>query len=107
MHTWGYWRIPTFWLKAVNIGKRPITIAKVGIRIPNGKEFWMPDVQMRLPTTLSDGGSSELIINIHDLCKSLESEGYNGPVKIKGSITDESGNRYLSKKLLVKPMDYT
>lgn len=103
-------RKPTIELRAVNVGSEPVTLCKVGAKIPDSNNTWIPVAitdENKLPKRLGDGESISISLELHDLGEYLALGGYSGKIVLHPFFIDDAGNKYWDDKLVVEAASHT
>jgi hypothetical protein len=100
-------------LVAVNTGHRVVTVKALTFETPSGSRLapmqadrfpGMPDT--RLPASLSDGQSAQLLPPYSDIAEALMANGQTGKMKLTPICVDSADNVYRGKAWDVDPPEF-
>jgi len=89
------------YFEAANIGERPVTLSIPYLRLPDGRNLWMPKVQRleAFPHDLLPGKKCMVWEELRELARGLSEEGFSGEIKFVCTFDDAVGNSYKSKPI--------
>lgn len=79
-----------------NPGYKNVTINGPQLRLHDNKSmiFPFPNSNVKFPYTLEEGKSVHTWIELKELIRGLKANGYNGTVKFKAKISDQTGKDF-------------
>jgi hypothetical protein len=99
---------PYLEVKAINAGRRPVTVSHLTIQTPNKK--WLTQFQRlvglpetQLPAVLSDGETASAYFLAGELEEGLYEEGFRTPVKVFPLAQDSLGKIHRGGAIRITP----
>jgi hypothetical protein len=91
------------YFEAANIGERPVTLSIPYLRLPDGRNLWMPKVQrlVPFPHDLLPGKKCMVWEELRGLARGLSEEGFSGEIMVVCMFDDAVGNSYKSKPIRI------